>query len=357
MSATTSRAKPKPKRDILNQRIPENPRYKHVKATVDTGASLSKYLEKMEDIKKNYRYRKDEIFRRIKVATFAQLVIQVHGSLFVDDGCDDDYYEDDEGVVPHLNLPESHTETAKLDEEGDGSMTARSTLSDFVRGVGEVPAKSVQPETPQADSPYLLLDVRDRDAYDACHIIGALSYPMAMLSRSCNYFTKEILTYKNKPGKIIILYDEDERIAPNAATTFVQREVDNVFMLSGGLKVLSQKFPQGLVSGPLPESCRPSPPQTGRATARQSSGSRLKTASSQPTVPVSHPQGFSSDSLVHIQNSLDDLLLAESGSSSSRASSRFTTPSQSRLASSARSTASSTKPPPGRTRPISTPWK
>ena len=39
---------------------------------------------------------------------------------------------------------------------------------------------------------------------------------------------------KNKPGKIIILYDEDERIAPQAATTFVQREVDNLFMLSGG---------------------------------------------------------------------------------------------------------------------------
>ena len=39
---------------------------------------------------------------------------------------------------------------------------------------------------------------------------------------------------KNKLGKIIILYDEDERLAPAAATTFVQREVDNVFMLSGG---------------------------------------------------------------------------------------------------------------------------
>ena len=41
---------------------------------------------------------------------------------------------------------------------------------------------------------------------------------------------------KNKLGKIIILYDEDERLAPAAATTFVQREVDNVFMLSGGEK-------------------------------------------------------------------------------------------------------------------------
>lgn len=42
------------------------------------------------------------------------------------------------------------------------------------------------------------------------------------------------LEQKNKPGSIIIIYDEDERIAPRVATTFIQREVDNVFMLSGG---------------------------------------------------------------------------------------------------------------------------
>ena len=46
----------------------------------------------------------------------------------------------------------------------------------------------------------------------------------------------------NKEGLCIILYDEDERIAHTAATTFVQRGVDNVFMLSGGLRVMYQKF-------------------------------------------------------------------------------------------------------------------
>lgn len=30
------------------------------------------------------------------------------------------------------------------------------------------------------------------------------------------------------------MYDEDERIAPKVASTFVQRDVENVFMLSGG---------------------------------------------------------------------------------------------------------------------------
>eukprot|EP00118_Oscarella_pearsei_P011104 m.72001 g.72001 ORF g.72001 m.72001 type:complete len:231 (+) comp35768_c0_seq16:485-1177(+) len=197
--------------------------------------------------------------------------------------------------VPKLDLPhdDSHHQ---FDGDDDGALTTRSTLSDFVRGVGEVPTASAQSQQGQvpstADSPYLLLDVRESDAYDACHIVGSLNYPTAMLSRSCNYFTKEILAYKNKTGKIIILYDEDERLAPNAATTFVQRDVDNVFMLSGGLRVVSQKFPEGLVSGPLPDSCQPSPPpRSRRSTARQSgSASRLKTASF-----TSHPKSFSPD--------------------------------------------------------------
>ena len=50
------------------------------------------------------------------------------------------------------------------------------------------------------------------------------------------YYKKFTLTNvkKNKPGKIIVIYDEDERIAPMAATTLVQRGYDNLFMLSGG---------------------------------------------------------------------------------------------------------------------------
>ena len=39
---------------------------------------------------------------------------------------------------------------------------------------------------------------------------------------------------KNQPGKIIVVYDEDERLGPNAATTLVQRGYDNLFLLSGG---------------------------------------------------------------------------------------------------------------------------
>jgi len=39
---------------------------------------------------------------------------------------------------------------------------------------------------------------------------------------------------KNKEGKVIMIYDDDERLAATAATTLVQRGYDNIFMLSGG---------------------------------------------------------------------------------------------------------------------------
>jgi centrosomal protein CEP41 len=97
------------------------------------------------------------------------------------------------------------------------------------------------------DLPYLLLDIRDRDEYDQCHIITALNYPTAMLSRSMNNESPELLVYKNQPGKIIVVYDDDEKIGNRAATTLVQRGYDNLFLLSGGKWHISfyMKFVEG----------------------------------------------------------------------------------------------------------------
>ncbi|KAG7455771.1 hypothetical protein MATL_G00244630 [Megalops atlanticus] len=84
------------------------------------------------------------------------------------------------------------------------------------------------------------------------HVLSAYSYPVATLSRTMDPYTKEVLEYKNVPGKIIIVYDEDERIASVAATTMCERGFENVFMLSGGLRVIAKKFPEGMTTGSLP---------------------------------------------------------------------------------------------------------
>ena len=64
-----------------------------------------------------------------------------------------------------------------------------------------------------------------------------------MLSRAQNHWSPEMYGYINKPDRMIVVYDLDEKIATRAAETFVQRGVDNVFLLSGGTTIL-----------PLPES-------------------------------------------------------------------------------------------------------
>ena len=52
-----------------------------------------------------------------------------------------------------------------------------------------------------------------------------------------------------------MICDLDESIAPLAATLFTQKDVDNVFMLSGGMRVLHKTFCEGgFFSGSLPDS-------------------------------------------------------------------------------------------------------
>lgn len=336
----TSRTAKKKTNDIMSKKIPENPKYKHISATVDTGSSVTKYMDKIEDIRKNYRLRKDEIYKRMKASTFAQLVLQV-------------------AEVVNLELEREKLSTGlTVDNDPDGNLneipqldmeslnghsppnSSRSTLHEVISGIGEVELKDsganrkqihrdddsklVVPET--SSLPFLLLDVRQKDAFDQCHIIGAQSYPASLLSRSVNYFTKDILEFKNKLGKIIVLYDEDERIAPNATTIFVQRDVDNVFMLSGGMKVISKKFPGCFTSGVLPKTCIPTPPPSRKSKQKTSEGIQQS--------EQKHLEWFTYDHISRIQDCVDDEMLREDSSRmSSRVSGRST------AASTARSTA------------------
>ena len=53
---------------------------------------------------------------------------------------------------------------------------------------------------------------------------------------------------KNKARSVIVIYDDDESQACKVAATLTQRGYDNVFMLSGGLRVAQRKFPESLVA-------------------------------------------------------------------------------------------------------------
>ncbi|NXI37925.1 CEP41 protein, partial [Galbula dea] len=303
----------------LTRRIPQNPRYQHIKTRLDTGSSLTKYTEKLEEIKRNYRYKKDELFKRLKVTTFAQLVIQV-ASLSDEtlEVTSEEIHklEDGDSAAPDADAEVTAGTNGKGSPEGTPSPvlflnstgagdSCRSTLQSVISGIGELDIEKDTPkkvdaeakDKPYPDCPFLLLDVRDRDAYDQCHIIGAYSYPIATLSRTMNPYTNNILEYKNAHGKIIILYDNDERLASQAATTMCERGFENTFMLSGGLKVLAQKIPEGLVTGSLPMSCQVAAP-TG--------SSRRKASPRVPPAPAEKKWRFSAEDLQKIKYYLEE---------------------------------------------------
>ncbi|XP_067915541.1 centrosomal protein of 41 kDa isoform X2 [Heterodontus francisci] len=301
-------------------------------------------MEKIEELRRNYRYKRDELFKRLKVTTFAQLVLQVASVNEQGDGMFEELQQE-EGSNSVLSAPEPELRAIKANEEqgpvemtqkspielisndelGEKPLSPRSTLQSVISGVGEIDLeketqKLSHPELcpektdgPYPDCPYLLLDVRDRDAYDQCHIIGAYAYPTAMLSRTMNPYTKEILEYKNAPGKIILLYDEDERIASQAATTLCERGFENLFMLSGGLKVVAQMFPEGITTGSIPLSCQPPVLLSSR---------RRQSTPQEPPRPAEDKLRFTKDDLNKIQHYLDEILLpSNSPSNLSRLSS------------------------------------
>ncbi|XP_066561259.1 centrosomal protein of 41 kDa isoform X2 [Amia ocellicauda] len=279
-----------------------------------------------DDHDQDYRYRKDELFKRLKVTTFAQLVIQVASVSDLNDiESDGDTHRLDDNISV-LSEPDAEplsertngTGTTSVqfidnnNEAGDAGLSPRSTLQSVISGVGEMDLdktaeKNVNQKSapspritdrPYPDCPYLLLDVRGRDEYDQCHVIGAYSFPIATLSRTMNPYTKEVLEYKNTSGKIIIVYDDDERIASQAATTMCERGFENLFMLSGGLKVIAQKFPEGLTTGSLPAHCLQStPPVPGRSTQRL------------PSYPAENKWRFSAEDLNNIQIYLEEMLI------------------------------------------------
>lgn len=342
--------------EYLKKRIPQNPKFQHVKTRLDTGCSLTKYMERLEEARKNYRYRKDELFKRLKVTTFAQLVIQVASVSDQNDNIKDEIARLDDDVSIFSESPASDhlsdqtngspqptllpPQITNNEDAGDVGFSPRSTLQSVISGVGEMDldkntqktarlspvSTSNTTESPYSDCPYLLLDVRDRDEYDQCHIISAYSYPIATLSRTMNPYTKEVLEYKNASGRIIIVYDEDERIASQAATTMCERGFENLFMLSGGLKVVAQKFPEGMTTGSIPISCLPSP---------SGPGGRKRMVLQQTPQPAEKKWRFTSEDLSRIEHHLEEVFIPSGPSS--RLSSRMSTSSARSKASSVRS--------------------
>jgi len=215
----------KKKRDPLQQKIKENPKYGHIRATIDTGASMSKYLDKHAD---SFRPKKDEFFKRIRGSQLVELM-------------------DEEDI----------------EEESVYNLGAEDENKTAVHNASES-------EVDEAF--FLLLDLRSEEEFMDGHVRMAVQYPHTQLHHATNYFTPEIYRYKNRTDRMIILYSDTDRMAATAATLFVEKGVENVFVLTGGLSKFCEKFEE-YVEGNVPDfdgasSCGDNSSVSGRSTAR-----------------------------------------------------------------------------------------
>lgn len=204
--------------ELLRRRIISNPKFDNVQPVVECGinANLAKLIQSAEP---SVKQGKDELFRRVRASTIANALEELHLEIRMKE------YE--------------MLEQQQLQQQ-----------QQYYRQQGGVPPQQQQqtPDEYQIPKPpkkeYLILDVREREDYEKCHILSAVHYPPTKLSHATNPYTPEILAFKNKENKVIVLYDLDEEVvvARKVGNVFFEKGCDNVVIISGGLKEFVQNF-------------------------------------------------------------------------------------------------------------------
>ncbi len=258
--------------EVLKKRIVSNPRYDDLQPTVECGITvgLAKLIRESEP---SVKQKDGELFRRVRASTIAA------------------YLEE------------------KLNEEREREFRQQYAHNpEFQRQAQDAAQSPLPPQLDEYRLPvapkkdYLLLDTRDREDFEKCHIAGAMHYNPIKLVHATNPYTPEILQFKNKEHRVIVLYDLDEEIVVNkkVANVFFEKGADNVVIISGGLKEFVQNFSH-LIYG---ESPVPILPKNARVQSRGGTssyggsvagGSRNQDASRMHSTATSHkPKSLSS---------------------------------------------------------------
>jgi len=94
---------------------------------------------------------------------------------------------------------------------------------------------------PTYDKQFLILDLRDEDDFGKSHITHALNFPMRVLRAGKTI--PQLFQFRSRTDGIIVLYDEREYLAVEAANMLVEKNFPNVFVLTGGLEHMDKLQP------------------------------------------------------------------------------------------------------------------
>merc|ERR1711924_22073 len=129
--------------------------------------------------------------------------------------------------------------------------------------------------------------------FEQCHVYGARHYDPTNLNKSTNQFPREVYYFRApvECDKMVVIHDEDGKSAASLGNAFVQKGIENTYVVSGGFLMLCATCPHVLVGHPPSDETLDAlmgraglkPPGAGARSARGSGGSpsaRCSTAGS-----------------------------------------------------------------------------
>jgi len=196
---------------VLDRKVPSNPKYRNVTSKLNTGPNMRKILQQYEGTSgpNAYKKKRDEYFQRLRPSTLGRL------------------------LEPALASEES---IFRLVNDDAGSVVSVVESSAGTQGEGNL----------------LILDLRSFERFDECHVFGAKQYDPKELSKATNNFPRDVYFYKGTADsdKMIVLYDEDGKTAPAVGNSFVEKGIENTYVVNGGFLGACAGCPAMLVGQP-----------------------------------------------------------------------------------------------------------
>ncbi|CAK9084620.1 unnamed protein product [Durusdinium trenchii] len=232
----------------LEKKVPESKKYAHIGSSIDTGASAKK--EKLHSANVTAK-RKDEIFKRIRPSTLVRLLQEREVSESV--------YAMGPGTV----------------ERGDGCSSVIASkgplpvppsVASVTSVAGSVVSIVETDATVSEERDLVLLDLREPDEFEQCHLPLAVSYPAPKINR--DQFIPELLRCKREPSKLLVVYGSNEAVTIGVARLLVEKGWENVHALTGGFEEMLQSYPE-VIEGTMPAGPRPGSGRSGHGVLRR----------------------------------------------------------------------------------------
>ena len=194
-----------------NKAIAANPRYAGARTKLDTGPNMRKMLEKYQGSAYGHKKQKDEFFVRLRAQTLGRLI--------------EPLVAQEESIYALANDDTRSVATSVVPESAGGSSDGGNLV---------------------------IFDLRPFEEYEQCHVYGARHLDPSTLQRSTNNLPREVFFFKGplECDKMVVLYDEDGKDARKFGNTFVERGVENTYVVSGGFLGMCATSPQVLVGQP-----------------------------------------------------------------------------------------------------------